>query len=725
MKGKRILLSIIFVLIIFNNPIDELNPTTVIHASSASPNKFHSTIMSDPTHMSFVPHEAISITSDADFLTYGFPGSGTPEDPYVIEGLNITTDSSSAIFIQGTTKYFVISNCYLHASVAGIYIDSIAPSSAVIVNNTCLNNMYYGIFLQFADSVIILNNTCANSYYGIWMDSSRDTTIGNNTIKNNAEFGIKISSSPNSIIENNSMLNNGLFIEDSVLDNILTYKVNNNWVNNKLLGYFTNQQDLVINQPNYGQIFLINCTNAIIQNQVLNNASVGIYSLSSYNLTISNSTCSYDYYKGIYILYSHNATIYNNTCNENDFEGIFVWNTALVTIANNTCINNGHLGIYLDQSPNSTVQNNNLLNNGYYFYGNNLETYLSYTIENNWVNNKLLGYFTNLQDVTIDQPNYGQLFLINCTGVTVKNQIFSNVPVGISVRYSSYVNISDNTFSDTSTGIALSFSEDSTIVRNVCMNNFDGIILSNSYNSVVNNNTCTNNDHGIFVSSSQLSSIANNTCDGNYDGIYLSDSDDITITLNIITNSDNNGIGLYGSQNAQITKNILRNNRGYGISLMSCESSHLYYNIFIDNNAYEGSQAYDDGDSANYWYNIDTKEGNYWSDWSGSGTYTIDGSSAEDSYPVIDMDDDGLNEQSEVMTYHTDPFSVDTDGDGYNDGDEVQAGTDPTDPNDYPTEATETTQTTETKTGSIAFYVSLISLIGLSSLILTYKMRRR
>ena len=42
----------------------------------------------------YTPHAPITITSNADFSTQGWPGSGTVDDPYVIEGLNITSDGN-------------------------------------------------------------------------------------------------------------------------------------------------------------------------------------------------------------------------------------------------------------------------------------------------------------------------------------------------------------------------------------------------------------------------------------------------------------------------------------------------------------------------------------------------------------------------------------------------------------------------------------------------------
>jgi hypothetical protein len=50
-----------------------------------------------------------------------------------------------------------------------------------------------------------------------------------------------------------------------------------------------------------------------------------------------------------------------------------------------------------------------------------------------------------------------------------------------------------------------------------------------------------------------------------------------------------------------------------------------------------------------------------------------------------DVDFDGLGYLEEVLNYGTKPHDSDSDDDGYSDGIEVDAGTDPLDPKDHPT----------------------------------------
>ena len=49
----------------------------------------------------------------------------------------------------------------------------------------------------------------------------------------------------------------------------------------------------------------------------------------------------------------------------------------------------------------------------------------------------------------------------------------------------------------------------------------------------------------------------------------------------------------------------------------------------------------------------------------------------EECQTVIDFDQDGLTEEEELNIYNTDPYNPDTDGDGYEDGEEVEGGYNP------------------------------------------------
>ena len=470
----------------------------------------------------YTPHESIEITNDGNFTDYGFPGTGEETDPFIIEGFNITTEANYGIHITDTTKYFVISDCFLDATY-GIFIVDVAVGTPTIINNTCTNT-YYGIYLIYSLGAFLTNNTCTNTGFGIVLSSSSDAILTNNTCRNSSSSGISL---------------------------------------------------------------------------------VG----SSF------------------------STLINNTCN------------------------NSTIGISLDSSPSSTLINNTFTNDGLYIRESSIEAYLTYTIENNSVNDKQLGFFINLDEITISETIYGQLILINCTETTVRNQDFSNIYIGLYLRWCENVILINNTCIEAVYGIYLWFSSGSTLINNTCSNNYYWSIsvIGSSFSTLINN-TCNNNTIGIYLDSSSSSTLINNTCNNNRDGIRLEmsastlinntcnnntfgivlwHSSSVILTNNICSNNNDDGIYLYDSSSCLITYNLLQENEEYGINLgYNCHNNIIHHNNFKDNNLGGNSQGNDEG-SGNVWYDVSTTEGNYWSDWSGFGPYPIDGvAGSVDSYPL-------------------------------------------------------------------------------------------
>ena len=500
----------------------------IIGISAFSSMRVNATTVSyDPTsYSSLTPHAPIFITSDSEFKI--FPGSGTIEDPYLIEGYNITTTDDRGISIIDTTKNFILHNCHVDALFSGIYIFNVADGTATVINNTCSNNNRYGISLSFSAYSTVTNNTCNNNNAGIRLDSSTYSTVANNTCNNNNRGiwlfysaystvanntcnnnnrGIWLFYSDNSTVVNNAFTNCGLYIEEHTLDAYLSYTVENNWVNGKKIGFYTNLYSTIIAEPVYGQLILVNCTNVTVRDQILNDVATGLFLYSCTSSVIINNTCS----------------------NNNNWYGIYLYYSGYSTVANNTCSNN-YWGIYLRYSDSSTVANNTCNNN--YWKGIDLEDSGSSIVANNTCNNNYYG------------------------------------------------------------GIFLWFSGSSTVSNNRCNNN--------------------NNNYGIMLMFSGSSTIINNTCNNNYRGIKLSSSDFCVVTYN-----------------------LLQENEGYGVFLRSdSDNNTIHHNNFVDNNLGGTSQAFDEGTN-NFWYDTEILEGNYWSDWSGIGSYSIDGpASSVDLFPL-------------------------------------------------------------------------------------------
>ncbi len=463
MKKKTIIILLILTLSIFTLNINVQN--------AIEENDFR------PISLKLTPHDSIFITNDSGFEV--FPGTGTIEDPYIIEGYDITTSNTCGItnitkyyaigiYIAYTTKCFVISSCYVDVGKHGygICIDNVADGTATITDNTCENNQ------------------------------------------------------------------------------------------------------------------------------------VGIVPYSSNDNTLSENTCSNNYY-GIQLRYSNNNILSKNTCENNNWEGIVLYSSYNNILSTNTCENNRLFGIGLSRSGGTILTNNIFINNGLSISESNVEDYLSYTIEDNKVNGKLLGFYTNLFRTTLDKPIYGQLILINCTEVVVSNQELF----------------------DTSVGLILRWCKSTTITNNICSNNLEGIWVIYSSGCTLTYNTCSNNNGGIWLGYSTEVVLTNNVCSNNMGGIFLDNSNSCLITYNLLQENERSGIVL-----------------GYGFrypTLDKLNNNILHHNNFVDNNQNSSSpQAWDHGTN-NTWYDPETLEGNYWSDYSGNETYTIGGiSRTEDLYPL-------------------------------------------------------------------------------------------
>jgi len=334
-------------------------------------------------------------------------------------------------------------------------------------------------------------------------------------------------------------------------------------------------------------------------------------------------------------------------------------------------------GIDLIWSDYAIITNNTFVQNGLDIGSKDLTGYRSYTVSNNIVNGKPLGFFVNLNEPIFNEPIYGQLFLINCKKAQVNNQVLTDTSIGLFLAYSPYSIIANNLCENNMGGILILGSDYSVLSNNTCNNNerniFSGynkniiikdntctssdygIFLYYSLSAEVRNNTCHSNDVGIYLEASDYSVLANNNCNNNKEGILLYNSDNATIANNTCNYNDNgiflhyslsaivynntcssniNGIYLVASDSCVLSYNILQNNSHYGVYLFTSSYNLIHHNAFIDNNPGGTSQAYDGG-TDNLWYV--KRKGNYWSDYE-KGDYLIDGiANSTDRHPLTDI----------------------------------------------------------------------------------------
>ena len=130
----------------------------------------------------FKPINTIEIYNDWDFSRkYHFPGEGTKEDPYVIDGFKFAMESDYKIKISYVTKYFVIQNCIFKNTGIGIQLSNIEGGFRIIGNTFHGNIGAIEVFV--CQDCLICNNTFINHNEVIGV-GCRNLTIENNTFSN-------------------------------------------------------------------------------------------------------------------------------------------------------------------------------------------------------------------------------------------------------------------------------------------------------------------------------------------------------------------------------------------------------------------------------------------------------------------------------------------------------------------------------------------------------------
>ncbi len=277
------------------------------------------TVVSQPEKQGMLlartPHAPIVIDGDANFsakaLLEGWSGDGSPENPYIIDGLDIDLGGAygPCVRIDNTAVSFIIRNCKLTGSWAGIFLNYV--TNGELVNNIVDGNTF-GLLIEYSSNCTMTDNTCTNNFEGISFEDAYYNTVANNTCSNNNNRGIELHDSNFNAFSNNTC----------------------------------NRNDA------YGISLRESFSNVISDNTCDNNTYGTYLSNSDFN-TAENNTCSSNYESGISLINSDSNIVVNNTCNNNRI-GIYLYDSDSNTVANNTCLNNAEHDILEEFEPETT-----------------------------------------------------------------------------------------------------------------------------------------------------------------------------------------------------------------------------------------------------------------------------------------------------------------------------------------------------------------------------------
>lgn len=601
---------------------------------------------------SFIPHGAITITGNADFVTQGWPGDGSPQSPYIIENLEIVTDSIG-MSIANTDVHFIIRNCTVSSLTTGVgtgiffsnvsngTVENCTISSldtglsatsiedSTFSNNTLTDIFTYGIYLSSSINCTVSDNKAINCEgYGFFLFNLRFSLVENNYVSNSGEMGFAFASSRNVTIVNNIIKDGGRFglyltmsvnctFTNNTLDNggfgfgatsrvYWNHYFSENTINGKQFGYFIELNDTEIDGGQFGQVFLIYSFNVSLSSGVFFNASVGVSLFSSVNCTISDTVLS------------------------------------------------GHrYGINLLQSENTTLTNNTLIDCGIRLDGDATE-YWSITATGNTINGKQFGYFLNQVDLVINGDDYGQLVLVESDHLVISNGTFDSVTVGLMTFNSYNCSINDAVFADNyyggirllnspnctltnvtssgyrSSGLYLHMSDNTTVTESEFHGHSAGIWVSGSDNFLFESNQIHDNrGNPIYLSGTNYGIIRNNSIHDNGDSLRLYIVNWLEIINNTISGSLTDGLYMDFTSGVVIVGNKIYGHVGYGLNVRSnALFSEIYKNMIGFN---EAGNAVDSAIFSEWDDGIST--GNVWSDYSGVGVYSVSGVGV-DNYPL-------------------------------------------------------------------------------------------
>lgn len=290
-------------------------------------------------------------------------------------------------------------------------------------------------------------------------------------------------------------------------------------------------------------------------------------------------------------------------------------------IENFNITTSGDYGIYISGISKHFVVQNCFINANLYgiYFGNSITSGIA-SILDNYLTGNIVGIH----------------IFIGVTSPQIMNNTCVNNNGGIGV-YSPGASIKFNDCSYNTYGIRVSASSVA-LSENTCNHNSEYGIRFNVPYSTVRKNVCNYNMVGIVTLGTISPTLKENLCNFNSKyGIEL-DSSGVYVEDNIIMY--NQEYGVYATESdCTISGNLIQNNTLYGVYLEDTSSSNeVSYNTFAYNNVGGSSQGYDDGSNNDWYYTLweGIYDGNWWSDYDNSGTYSIEGSAGSVDLAPLD-----------------------------------------------------------------------------------------
>lgn len=530
-----------------------------------------------------------------------------------LQNLQLTVDGGYVIDIRDARDCFLIGNTLIGTpktiSMPGVDMPAISPLGPI------------GINFLYSQNITVKDNLITNFSSALSLEWSYGHTIVGNDLVNGIT-GINIVNTTGCTFRDNRMINSSFSIRSYPLYQYENDLDDSNTIDGKPIIYWQDVTSRAV-PSDTSYIVLVNCKDITVQN----GSPYGINVISTTDSTIANVTMS-GRGDGINLLHSSSISILGN---------------ALL---------GGAIAIAIENSSNNTITGNEISN--YMTRGINLGASNTTIITNNVMANNSYAIAPSQDSVSTDNLIAQNTFADNGFALVlrgrmqIQNNSFTNNDQAV-LCYSGSNTITCNTFLGNNRAVILQSTEN-ILKGNLFINNTDSLptAAANFNNNIDSSNTLNgkpiyywvNRHNEIVPSNAGFIALINCTnitvqnlnISNQINGILLAFTSNSIITNNVFT-CNTNGIHLYGSPNNQFTYNNITGNDyavyisggtisfiGGPISYTPSSGNLFHHNNFVGNNQtlYDLAGAYNVNSppSANTWDN--SKEGNYWSNYSGT-----------------------------------------------------------------------------------------------------------
>ncbi|MGA1821867.1 MAG: right-handed parallel beta-helix repeat-containing protein, partial [Thermoplasmatota archaeon] len=452
-------------------------------------------------------------------------GSGSENDPYIIENWMMDNARGGRIEIIDTNSHVVIRNCKIwgypnegdavvlrrasNISIQNCLIGNLDEgikirenARNIIIQDCTLQDINDGISLnENVNNISILNCTFQKIREGIDLyDGANNITIQDCIMEEMDEGVVILRNSENITIKdcsfkkidegleffggNNIDIHDNIFLWNSVSMRLKGITYSKIW-NNSIIG--TEYTSILLGEGSdnnhvYNNIILRENDDHPFENDGINGAGITLY--QSDNNTIELNHCS-DIRSGISIRYSAGCEILDNK---------IYFNRSMSSDVN-------IIGISIEKSPYSLFEKNYMLNCGLLLSGEEeIDFSTIYLDETNKVDGNPIRMIKD-EDKQIDlDGDYSQLILVNCSGIDIIDADQKTRGVFLTMASCEEINIRENKFSDLFGFLYMWGCKNITVKKNVFSDMIESVNIQNSTDLIIADNEFSNAYYGILGS---------------------------------------------------------------------------------------------------------------------------------------------------------------------------------------------------------------------------------